>query len=107
MPNHSYWVYIPRCSDDSYYTGVTNDLARRFGEHNEGTTPSYTSTRRPVTLVFSQEFSDINESIRAEKQIKNWSRRKKEALINKDFEQLHDLAKCKNETVAVSQVGTK
>jgi putative endonuclease len=76
-----YFVYILKCSDDSYYTGVTNNVERRFNEHNSGVIKGYTSPRLPVQLVFSARFSDINEAIKFEKQVKGWNRRKKEALI--------------------------
>ncbi|WP_178989016.1 GIY-YIG nuclease family protein [Winogradskyella schleiferi] len=88
------YVYILKCSDDSYYTGVTSRLAKRFSEHQIGTyKDSYTYKRRPLELVFYAEFTDINLAIKSEKQIKKWSRAKKEALINGDFDKLPNLAK--------------
>lgn len=92
------WVYILKCSDDSYYTGCTSELSQRVAQHQDGTFEGYTSSRRPVTLVFSQELTDINDAIQAERQIKGWSRKKKEALIKGDFNLLHELAECKNQT---------
>ena len=92
----SYWVYIVKCSDDSYYTGCTSQLERRIHEHNQGIFSGYTNSRRPVKLVFSQEFNEVEDAIRAERKIKNWSRKKKIALINNDFELLHKLSECKN-----------
>lgn len=88
-----YFVYIVKCSDESYYTGVTSNLEQRINEHNYGIFKGYTSKRLPVTLVFSNRFSDVREAIRAEKQIKGWSRAKKEALIKGDFEKLVKLSK--------------
>ncbi len=88
-----YFVYIVKCSDESYYTGVTSNLEQRINEHNYGIFKGYTSKRLPVTLVFSNRFSDVREAIRAEKQIKGWSRAKKEALIEDDFEKLVKLSK--------------
>jgi putative endonuclease len=88
-----YFVYIVKCSDESYYTGVTSNLEQRINEHNYGIFKGYTSKRLPVTLVFSNRFSDVREAIRAEKQIKGWSRAKKEALIEGDFEKLVKLSK--------------
>ena len=88
-----YFVYIVKCSDESYYTGVTSNLEQRIKEHNYGIFKGYTSKRLPVTLVFSNRFSDVREAIRAEKQIKGWSRAKKEALIEGDFEKLVKLSK--------------
>ncbi|WP_373400336.1 GIY-YIG nuclease family protein [Algoriphagus halophilus] len=94
-----YFVYILECSDSSYYTGVTNNIDRRFAEHQDGIDSfSYTYYRRPVNLVFQQDFQEIKEAIAFEKQIKKWSRAKKEALIRGDWEQLKELSKCNNES---------
>lgn len=90
-----YFVYILICADDSYYTGVTNNLEKRINEHQSGIIEGYTSSRLPVKLVFSERFSDINQAINFEKQIKGWSRRKKEALINRDFDLLIELSNTK------------
>ena len=92
------WIYIIKCSDDSYYCGSTSNLEQRINDHIFHKYSGYTSARLPVNLVFSQEFADINDAIRAERQIKGWSRVKKKALINGDFELLHELAKCTNNT---------
>ncbi len=89
----SAWVYILKCSDDSYYTGSTVNLQGRIGLHTTGQINGWTASRLPVNLVFSQEFYDINEAFRAERQIKGWSRAKKEALIISDFDLLIELAK--------------
>ncbi|QOW09152.1 GIY-YIG nuclease family protein [Kaistella flava (ex Peng et al. 2021)] len=91
-----YYVYILKCSDNSYYTGITNDLCRRIEEHNNGVNPTcYTHNRRPVHLAFSSEFIDVNLAILFEKQIKGWSRKKKEAIINGDWNLLPELSKNK------------
>lgn len=88
------FVYILKCSDDSYYTGITSNLEKRIFEHSIGKDwESYTYNRRPIKLVFYAEFTDINLAIQSEKQIKKWSRAKKEALINNEFEKLPNLAK--------------
>ena len=82
------------CSDDSYYTGLTSNLYKRLIEHRSGKhKDSYTFNRRPINLVFYAEFTDINLAIQTEKQIKKWSRVKKEALINGEFQKLPNLAK--------------
>ena len=95
----SYYVYIVKCRDNSYYTGVTNDFERRIDEHNGGNDKnSYTFSRRPVELVFQYEFNNINEAIAFEKQLKGWTRKKKEAVISGDWDILKVLAACKNET---------
>lgn len=86
---NQYIVYILKCADNSYYTGVTNDLERRLYEHESGySKTAYTFNRRPVTLVFHEVFHDVNQSIDFEKQIKGWKRVKKEALIERDWSKL-------------------
>ena len=93
------YVYILKCNDSSYYTGVTNNLERRLAEHESGMNEgSYTSKRRPVQLMFFEKFPTPMAAIRFEKQVKRWSRAKKEALIERNWDQLHELAKCINET---------
>lgn len=96
-------VYIVKCKDGSYYTGLTNDLERRMAEHNLGSdTDAYTYSRRPVELVFAYGFRDRTLAIKFEKKIKGWTRAKKQALINRDWEKIHLLAECKNETSHVN-----
>jgi putative endonuclease len=90
-----YWVYILKCSDGSYYTGTTSNLEKRITEHQNGTFTGYTKSRLPVELVFSEPFDDVYNAISAEQQIKGWTRKKKEALINRDFDLLKELAKKK------------
>ena len=90
------YLYILKCSDGSYYIGVTNNLDRRLIEHNQGINKeSYTFTRRPVELVFHEMFSDFNLAFEWETKIKKWSKAKKQALINGDFELLKVLSKKK------------
>ena len=89
-----YSVYILRCSDGSYYTGVTSLLEKRVAEHQQGVLKkSYTFSRCPVECVFVEHFSTPLEAIALEKQIKGWSRKKKEALIRKDWEALRRLSR--------------
>jgi predicted GIY-YIG superfamily endonuclease len=87
------WVYIVRCSDDSYYVGSTTDLDNRIADHNTGRFEGYTSIRLPVELLWMQEFVDIRDAVVFERQIKKWTRRKKEALMKGDFVLLHELAR--------------
>ncbi|MFT5754158.1 MAG: putative endonuclease [Flavobacterium sp.] len=90
------YIYILKCSDNSYYTGLTSNLTQRLFQHQNGIYPDcYTYKRRPVELVFYAEFTDINFAIDKEKQIKKWSRAKKEALINGNYDDLLNLAKKK------------
>lgn len=91
-------VYILKCSDGSYYTGVTNNVKKRVKEHNRGEASIYTKSRLPVELVWASQEVEINAAIEAEKKIKGWTRAKKKALINEEFDLLHELAECQNET---------
>jgi putative endonuclease len=75
------WVYIVRCSDDSYYVGSTIDLDARLAQHNRGGGAKYTERRRPVVLVWAAEYDNVADAFIVEKQIQNWSRAKREALI--------------------------
>lgn len=85
----TYFVYILKCNDDSYYTGFTNDLERRLLEHQSGKSKSsYTFDKRPLKLVWFETFNDVLNAIETEKKIKGWSRRKKEALIAEDWDKL-------------------
>ena len=89
-----FYVYIVKCRDGSYYTGVTNDVDRRIEEHNSGLDAKcYTFLRRPVTLKYVEHFYDFMKAERREKQIKGWSRRKKEALMAGDWQKLVELSK--------------
>jgi putative endonuclease len=88
-----YYVYMLRCADGSFYVGVTSDLEQRVGEHAFGADPfCYTFERRPLELVHSSDFHDIDDAIRWEKQLKGWSRRKKIALIANDWTAIRALA---------------
>ncbi len=88
------FVYILLCSDNTYYTGVTNDVFRRFEEHQNGCNPkSYTFSRRPLNLIYFTSFIDINQAISFEKRIKKWSQAKKLALIEGRYEDLPNLSK--------------
>jgi len=89
----SFWLYILRCSDGSYYTGHTDDLERRIAQHQSGEIPCYASQRLPVRLVFSEEFQTRAEALERERQVKGWSRAKKEALIQGDWKEIKRLAK--------------
>jgi predicted GIY-YIG superfamily endonuclease len=90
----SFWVYILRCADGSYYTGHTDNLEKRIGEHETGAIPScYTFKRRPLQLVFSQDCATREEALSAEQQIKGWSRKKKEAMMRGDWAAVSRLAK--------------
>ena len=75
-------VYILQCSDSSYYIGITNDLDRRISEHQSGAKKySFTASRLPIQLVYSEVFNDPDTAIIREKQLKGWSHEKKKMLI--------------------------
>ena len=88
-----FFVYMLLCSDASYYVGHTDDLDRRFAEHQAGFIRGYTYSRRPVKLAWSQEFATRLEAKEVEAWLKKWSRAKKEALVKGDYRGLHALAK--------------
>ena len=90
----SFWVYLLRCSDGSYYTGHTDNLESRIAQHSSGAIPAcYTFSRRPIECVFSQEFPTREEALSSEQQIKGWSRKKKQAMIRGDWAEVSRLAR--------------
>lgn len=89
-----FYVYMLKCSDGSYYIGHTDNIEARISQHTQGIIKNcYTSTRLPVELVFHQDFGSRDEAFAAERKIKGWSRKKKEALIKKDWQLISLLAK--------------
>jgi len=90
------YVYILECSDGSYYTGSTKDIEFRLWQHQNGQGANHTRKHLPVKLVFVESFERIDEAFAREKQIQGWSRKKKEALIQGDFNRIHELARCRN-----------
>lgn len=82
-----YYFYILRCSDNSLYSGVTNNPERREKEHNASKSKAsrYTRSRLPVKLVYTEKFQTLPEAMRREREIKKWTRAKKEALIKEDL----------------------
>ena len=91
-----FWIYILQCSDGSFYTGHTDDLERRVGEHVVGVAGCYTFSRRPVVLVYAQDCRSRIEALTAERQIKGWSRAKKQALIAGDWQEVNRLGRGKH-----------
>lgn len=87
-----FWTYILRCVDGSYYVGHTDDIDLRVAQHQDGTLGGYTAKRRPVELLWSDRFPDRDSAFAAERQIKGWSRAKKEALIRDDWAELSRLS---------------
>jgi len=91
------FAYMLRCRDGSFYAGSTGgDLEKRVAEHNAGMYGGYTATRRPVELIWSESFSRITDAIAAERKIKGWSRAKKIALIQGDWDRISTFAKRRN-----------
>ncbi len=90
----NYYVYILKCADSKYYTGITNNIERRLEEHKQGINKNcYTYARRPLELVYKISFTKPNEAIIWEKKIKNWSRKKKEALMTENWDDLIKFSK--------------
>ena len=95
----SFWVYILKCADGSFYTGHSDDLENRIAQHQAGEISNcYTHTRRPLTLIFDQDFSTRESALESEIQIKRWSRAKKQALANRDWYKLQELARNRQST---------
>jgi len=88
-----FFTYLLRCADGSYYVGHTDDIERRITQHETGAGSGYTATRLPVQLVWFEEFPTREEAKAAEAQVKNWSRRKKEALIGGKIDELKQAAR--------------
>ncbi|MDD3994624.1 MAG: GIY-YIG nuclease family protein [Dehalococcoidales bacterium] len=86
--NMSFWVYILKCADGTFYTGHTENLEKRIAEHQQKLLNCYTTSRLPVELVFCSEFATRLEALASERQIKGWTRNKKKALINSDWKAL-------------------
>lgn len=89
----AFYVYLLRCADGSYYVGQTDDLTKRMAEHEAGEGGAWTARRLPVELAWSENFGTRDEARDAERQIKGWSRGKKEALVRGDWDAIVALAK--------------
>jgi putative endonuclease len=89
------YVYMLRCADGSFYIGSATgeDLGPRVDQHNAGAYKGYTFTRRPVVLVWSEYFERITDGIAVERQLKGWSRAKKEALVRSDWSKVSAVAR--------------
>ena len=86
-------MYILLCNDGSYYTGSTTDLERRLRQHFSGEGANHTKKHPPIQLLYYEEFNRIDMAFYREKQVQGWSKQKKEALINGDYNKLSKLAK--------------
>ena len=100
--HHTHFVYILECSDGSLYIGSTRNVENRIKDHNSGKGAVFTSLRRPVRLVYKEPFPCIEFAVTRERQIKKWSRSKKEALIRGNLKALKNLSKHRNKLVSES-----
>ena len=98
----AFWAYILRCADGSFYTGHTDNLDVRIGQHQTGGFCDYTSRRLPVELAWAQDFSSRIEALEAEHRVKRWSRAKKEGLISGDWNRVSYFARPPGERVSTS-----
>jgi len=89
----TYFFYILKCSDGSFYVGSTTNLEDRVRTHNKGEGATHTAKRRPVQLEYHEKFNSFNDAVKRERQVKKWSRAKKEALICGEKESLKKLSK--------------
>ncbi len=87
------YLYILKCSNGAYYTGSTINLEFRLLQHQSGLGANYTRRHLPIELVYYEEFQNIDEAFYREKQVQGWSRKKKEALINGEQNNLPKLSK--------------
>jgi predicted GIY-YIG superfamily endonuclease len=102
----AFHTYILRCADGSYYVGHSDDLERRLAEHQAGALGGYTFRRRPVELVWAQDFQTRDQAFATERQLKGWSRAKKEALMAGDWERVRELARARGVGGASSGAST-
>lgn len=82
-------MYILKCADGSYYTGSTRNLQQRLAQHQQGEGARHTAKRLPVELVYCEEYARVEDAYQREKQVQRWSRKKKEALIAGNTNELH------------------
>ena len=90
------YMYILKCANGSYYCGSTKDLDRRLAQHQAGEGANHTRKYGPVELVYFEEFNRIDHAFNREHQVKGWSRKNKEALINGKPDLLPILSECTN-----------
>lgn len=87
------YMYILECADGTYYTGSTKDVLYRLQQHQNREGANYTKERLPVKLLYYEEYDRIDEAFLREKQVQGWSRKKKKALIDGEFDKLPELSK--------------
>jgi predicted GIY-YIG superfamily endonuclease len=91
----NFYVYILKCSDGSYYTGHTDNIEKRMSDYHTGNVAGNVATRQPVALVYVEMFATRNEAFLAERRIKGWSKKKKEALVQGNWEEIIRLSNLK------------
>ncbi len=91
-----YFVYILRCADGSFYVGSARDLQQRVKAHNTGRGAAYTFKHRPAYLVYSEVFDTETAAVTRERQLKRWSHKKKQALVDANFKELKHLSKSRS-----------
>jgi putative endonuclease len=101
------YMYILLCSNGKFYTGSTNNLEKRIQQHQNGEGSNFTKKFLPVELLYFEEFQRVDQAFYREKQVQGWCRKKKEALINGEYDNLHELAVCKNASNYLKAVRVK
>lgn len=99
----AFHVYILRCNDGTYYVGHTDDLDYRLAQHRDGTLAGYTASRRPVKLLWSDSFMELDQAFHVERKLKGWSRAKKEAMMAGDWTLVSELARCRERRVLLPE----
>ncbi len=92
------FVYILKCSDGSFYTGSTKNIEQRIWQHQNGQGANYTRKRLPIELVYVEHCFRIDDAYIREGQIKGWSKKKKQALINDNITALSEYSNCQNQS---------
>ena len=87
------WMYILECANGLYYTGSTIDIDSRMKQHEAGEGSNFTRKHLPIKLVYYEEYVSIEDAFLREKQVQGWSRKKKEALINDEKDDLPNLSR--------------
>ena len=90
-------MYILLCGDNTFYVGSTWDLESRLDQHASGRGAEYTRRRLPVKLVYTEEYPRVDDAFRREKQVQNWSRAKRQALIDGDIDALRQASSTRSD----------
>lgn len=94
-----FYVFILRCKDGRFYTGITTDLKKEIENHENGVNrKSFTFYRRPLILEWYQTFTNRDQALAIKKKLTGWSAQKKQAFLEKNFDHIITLAECRNAT---------